>query len=84
MKAIIFERRLELSMEGQRFFDLVRWGIAAPVLNAYISHEQSVIPYLKGAKFIPGQSEYFPIPQAQIDAVNASGTPYLKQNPGYH
>ena len=83
MKAIIFERRLELSMEGQRFFDLVRWGIAAPVLNAFVAHEQSVIPYLNGAKFTAGKSEYFPIPQSQIDAVNASGTVYLKQNPGY-
>jgi hypothetical protein len=83
LKAIIFERRLELSMEGQRFFDLVRWGVAAPVLNTYVAHEQSVIPYLKGAKFTAGKSEYFPIPQSQIDAVNASGTVYLKQNPGY-
>ena len=83
MKAIIFERRLELSMEGHRFFDLVRWGIAAPVLNAYAAIEQDVVPIYKGAHFTESKNEYQPIPQSQIDALGASGTPYLKQNPGY-
>ena len=39
-----FERKLELSGEGQRFYDLVRWGIAAPYLNAYIAFESSILP----------------------------------------
>lgn len=83
MKAIIMERRLELSMEGQRFFDLVRWGIAAPVLNAYQAFTKNYVPYYNGATFTAGKNEYFPIPQSQIDAINSSGTVYLKQNPGY-
>lgn len=36
-KAVRFERRLEMAMESSRFFDLVRWGIAEPVLNAYFA-----------------------------------------------
>ena len=31
------ERRLELAMEGQRFFDLRRWGIADVMLNSYLN-----------------------------------------------
>ncbi|MEO7046702.1 MAG: RagB/SusD family nutrient uptake outer membrane protein [Ferruginibacter sp.] len=83
MKAIMFERRLELSMEGQRFFDLVRWGVADVVLNAYAAHEKTIVPVYVGAKFTKGKNEIFPIPQSQIDALAGSGTPYLKQNPMY-
>lgn len=42
MKAIQFESKIELSSEGQRFFDLVRWGIADVELDAYIAHESTV------------------------------------------
>ncbi|MGN6265666.1 MAG: RagB/SusD family nutrient uptake outer membrane protein [Ginsengibacter sp.] len=83
LKAIIMERRLELSMEGQRFFDLVRWGIAAQVLNAYQAYIKNYVPYYLGTKFTAGKNEYYPIPQSQIDAINSGGTVYLKQNPGY-
>lgn len=83
LKAIMFERRLELSLEGQRFFDLVRWGVAAQVLNAYQAYIKNYVPYYVGASFTAGKSEYSPIPQSQIDAINSSGTVYLKQNPGY-
>lgn len=46
------ERRLELAMEGFRYFDLVRWGDAATVLA--------------GKGFIAGKHEVFPIPQDEI------------------
>jgi hypothetical protein len=36
-EAVRAERRVELAMEGQRFFDLRRWGIAQTVLNAYVN-----------------------------------------------
>jgi hypothetical protein len=85
MKAIKRERRLELGLEGFRFFDLVRWGDAAATIGTvttpgtYLGDEVLRRPYLSDAKFTPGRDEYFPIPQAEI---NLSGGVY-KQNPGY-
>jgi len=88
LKAIMFERRLEFAMEGQRFFDLQRWdrgapGLMATVLNAYAQREKNVIPAYNGAVFTPNKNEIFAIPQTQIDVVNAGGTVLLKQNPNH-
>ena len=79
--AVRFERRLELSGEGQRFFDLVRWGVADKVVNAYLQFEGKILSnQLGGTTFKAGKNEYLPIPQAQIDL---QGSDILKQNPGY-
>ena len=84
LEAIYFERKLELAMEGHRFFDLVRWGIAEETLNAYFSYQGQITTDVRGGSFVSGKNEYYPIPQAQIDlSVDASGEPTLKQNPGY-
>jgi hypothetical protein len=61
------ERRVELAMEADRFFDLVRTGRAATVMQA------------AGKPFVAGKHEVFPIPQVQIDFSNGR----LKQNPNY-
>jgi starch-binding outer membrane protein, SusD/RagB family len=62
------ERRIELAMEHERFFDLVRWGIAEEVLHA-----------AGKTNFTPGKHELMPIPQDEIDKSNG----VLTQNPGY-
>lgn len=80
LKALMFERRLEFGMEGPRFFDLVRWGIAEPVLNAYLDEEKTKRDFLSNAKFTAGRDEYYPIPQREI---NFTGGLY-KQNPKYN
>lgn len=69
-KALQFERRLEFAMESPRFFDLVRWGIAAEVLNKHFAVEKTRFVFLAQANFTKGRDEYLPIPQAQINLVN--------------
>ena len=78
-KALQWERRMEFAMEGYRFFDLVRWGIAEPTLNNYFAIEKVRHPFLLNAKFTHGVHEYFPIPQNQIVFTNGLYT----QNHGY-
>ncbi len=78
-KALRNERRLEMGLEGFRFFDLVRWGIAKQTLDRYFADESLRRPYLIAASFAAGRDEYLPIPQVQI---NLSGGVYV-QNPGY-
>ena len=78
-KALRFERRLELAMEGHRFYDLNRWGIINQVINDYYQVEGERVDYLKGSTFQPNKHEYLPIPQREIDLA-----PELySQNPGY-
>ena len=82
-KAVRFERRLELGMEGHRFFDLVRWGVAATVKTAYYANEKTKRPYLVAGSFTAAKNEIFPIPAKAITQSAKNGTPTLKQNPGY-
>jgi hypothetical protein len=67
LKALQFERRMEYGMEGTRFFDLVRWGVAAQVLNDYIAVEKTRYNFLANAVFTKGRDEYLPIPQTEIN-----------------
>ena len=93
INATRFEQRLEFAMEGNRFFDLVRWGIAEKVLNAYVAKEGiagkdvngrtfSKRNYLAGKVFLP-RHNLFPIPQDEILNSQKEGKSVLVQNPGY-
>ena len=77
-RALRTEMRLEKAMEGERFFDLVRWGIAKETMNNYFAAEKDNRIYYQNATFETGE-EYFPVPVAQY---NFSGGIYV-QNPGY-
>ncbi len=77
-EAVRFERRIELAMEGHRFFDLKRWGVAKQVLNDYLAIESQKRTYLTGAVF-KDKNVRHPLPDVAID--RSEGT--LKQNEGY-
>lgn len=72
LKAIQWERRVELAMEGHRFYDLRRWGILQSTLAAYAAYESQKLGFVVP---IPNNDYYYPIPQSQID--NSKGV--LKQ-----
>ena len=69
-QAVRWERRLELAMEGWRFFDLVRWGVASEVLNTYFAKEATrVAAYTDQGKLVAkydSGDEYLPIPNSQL------------------
>lgn len=68
-RLVRLETRLELAMEGHRFFNLVRWKIADEVMNSYLEVEKTRRTHLTNAAFTEGKNEYFPIPQKYIDGV---------------
>jgi hypothetical protein len=74
MKIIKMERRLELAMESERFFDLVRWGDAATVLNKFYSSESEKMNFLSGSQFTANKNEYLPVPYEQMAASNGHYT----------
>ncbi len=74
MKIIKMERRLELAMECERFFDLVRWGDAATVLNKYYTSESDKMNFLSGSQFTANKNEYIPVPWEQMAASNGHYT----------
>lgn len=69
IKAVEHEQRIELAMEGNRFFELVRKGTAVEVLNEYLEGEEDNRTYLSSSTF-ESLDQYYPFPQT---AINQSG-----------
>ena len=82
--AIRMERKIELAMEGSRFFDLSRWGgdYMSQQLEDYVGYEKKFIGKFGGASKLPANKTAFPIPQTQIETMgnDENGQPYLTQS----
>ena len=74
LKIVKMERRLEMGMESERFFDLVRWGEAEKVLNKYFAEEANNCSIYGDAHFTKNKNEYLPIPYSQVAASNGHYT----------
>ena len=83
IKAIRMERKLELAMEGERWFDLVRWGgdVMSSELSAYINYEKQYIPKFAAASVLPAAKTMLPVPDDQVLTMgnDENGKPYLVQ-----
>ncbi len=79
IKAVAHEYRIETALEGHRFFDLVRRGVAAEVLTAYVAEEVTKRSHLNSASFTTGVNERYPIAQSVIGVSNGE----IIQNTGY-
>lgn len=82
-RAVKYERRLELAMEGQRYFDLRRWGDADTVIVNYITAESPRIPYLASVSAYSARHRLYPIPTLQIELSKVGTEERLVQNPGW-
>ena len=74
-KALYMERKLELGMEGHRYFDLNRWGITVTELNRVLTYEKTTpwgktAIYNNGTAVVGAEDVTYPIPQRQIDLMN--------------
>ena len=84
IKAIRMERKLELAMEGERWFDLSRWGgdVMASELKAYVDYEKQYISKFAGASYLSSKKTMLPVPDDEILTLGTdpeTGTPYLVQ-----
>lgn len=83
LEAILYERTLELGFEGDRFFDVVRFGKGVEEFNAFIAFSHDRYDYLTGSVYTDSPDKLLPIPRDAIDRSLKEGIPTLKQNPDY-
>jgi hypothetical protein len=81
--AVRYERRLELAMEGQRLYDLRRWGAADTTINNYIAVEKLRRAYKLSTASFTSRYYLYPLPAIQIQLSKVGSQNTLQQNPGW-
>jgi hypothetical protein len=83
IKAVRMERKLELAMEGHRWFDLVRWGgnYMSNELEEYVTFEANFLNKFKIASKLPATHTMFPMPAEVLEVIgdDEEGNPYVVQ-----
>ena len=69
LEALRWERRIELAMEGHRWYDLARWGIIGPILTSYVQYEGQYLPKYQGSRYL-NDWVIMPIPIDEINRMN--------------
>ena len=77
------EARRLATAEGQRTFDLRRWGLLESTMNAYFAKEKERLPHLGAALAVTSRHLLYPIPNIQIELSKVGGATTLVQNPGW-
>src|SRR2546422_1821168 len=70
-------------MEGQRFFDLRRWGIADTTINNFVAVEKNRRSFLTAATPFAARYRLYPIPSLPIELSKVGGASTLQPNPGW-
>jgi hypothetical protein len=81
--AVRIERKIELAMEGQRFFDLRRWGIADTTITSFLAIESNRRSFLGAATPFGARYHQYPIPSIQVELSKVGGASTLQQPPGW-
>jgi starch-binding outer membrane protein, SusD/RagB family len=83
LDAILYERTLELGLEGHRFYDVQRFGKGEEEFNGFLEFMGQYFDWLSEMEYTEVPDAVCPIPRTAIDNSQVEGKATLTQNPGY-
>ncbi|MGE8244168.1 MAG: RagB/SusD family nutrient uptake outer membrane protein, partial [Sphingobacterium sp.] len=70
------ERRVELALEGQRYFDLKRWGLIKQVMDKTKDPDGAM-------RLFAERDTLWPVPQSEVDIAKSLGNDKFTQTKGF-